>query len=492
MFESAELGHEIDKERYDKEAPELRHALLTAQYEVVKQANFPIVVLIGGVDGAGKGETLNLLNEWMDPRHIQTNALRPVGDDLGGRPAMWRFWRVLPPKGRTAVFVGSWYSDPFIKRAYGEIKKAKFDQQIDQILRFERMLTDEGTLLIKFWLHLSKKGQRKRFEKLAKHKKTEWRVTDTDWKHLDMYDTFQDVAQYMLRETSTAEAPWLVVEGADDRYRSLTVAKSLLEAMRRRLDTPKPPVHEIRAPPRVPAIDGKSVLDTLDMSLAVEPPDYDDELADLQSRLNALTRTKKFERISVVAAFEGRDAAGKGGAIRRVTQALDARKYDVIPIAAPTDEEKARPYLWRFWRQLPERGRLAIFDRSWYGRVLVERIEGFCTESDWMRAYGEINDFEEQLVTNNTVVVKLWLQITSDTQLARFKEREAIGYKQHKITAEDWRNRDKWDAYNTAVCDMIDRTSTELAPWTLIPANDKYFARLKVLRTLCDAIEAAL
>ena len=492
MFESAELGHTIDKERYDREEPVLRKALLAAQYELVKQAKVPVVILIGGVDGAGKGETLNLLNEWMDPRHIQTNAMRPAGDDLHGRPAMWRFWRVLPPKGRIAVFVGSWYSQPFIQRVYGEIKPAKLDQHIDQILRFERMLADEGTLLLKFWLHLSKKGQRKRLKKLAKSKKTAWRVGDTDWKHLAMYDRFHDVAQHMLRETSTADAPWTIVEGGDARYRGLTIGTTILEALRKRLDQPGRPVHELRTPPRIAAIDGVSILDKLDLALAIDPSAYDDELAILQGRLNSLTRHRRFERLSVVAAFEGCDAAGKGGAIRRVTQALDARKYDVIPIAAPSDEEKSRPYLWRFWRQIPERGRITIFDRSWYGRVLVERIEGFCGDADWLRGYGEINDFEEQLVRNDTVVVKFWLQVSKDEQLRRFKEREAIGFKQHKITSEDWRNREKWDAYGVAVCEMIDRTSTELARWTLVEADDKYFARLKVLRRLCDAIEAAL
>jgi AMP-polyphosphate phosphotransferase len=492
MFESAELGHSIDKERYDREEPELRHALLQAQYELVKAKKFPVVIIVGGVDGAGKGDTLNTINEWMDPRHVQTNAMRPVGDDISGRPPMWRFWRVLPPKGRIAVFVGSWYSQPFIKRVYGEIKNSKLQQEIDQILRFEQMLTDEGTLLLKFWLHLSKKGQKKRFEKLAAKKKSAWRVTDTDWKHLDMYDQFQDTAQYMLRETSTADAPWLVVEGADARYRNLTIGKTILDAMRRRLDEPKDAPRKVRAPATVTSIDGVSVLDKLELDRKVDKQAYEDELEELQGRLNTLTRHKKFEKISVVGAFEGCDAAGKGGAIRRVTQALDAKKYDVIPVAAPTDEEKARPYLWRFWRQLPEKGRIAIFDRTWYGRVLVERIEGFCSDADWMRAYSEINDFEEQLVKNGTVVVKFWLQISNEEQLRRFKEREATPFKQHKITSEDWRNREKWDAYNVAVCEMIDRTSTELAPWKLVAANDKYWARLEVLRTLVTAIEAAL
>ena len=493
MFESAELGHAIDKERYDAEEPELRHALLEAQYELVKQARFPVVILIAGVDGAGKGETLNLLNEWMDPRHIQTNAMRPMGeDDLDGRPPMWRFWRALPPKGRIAIFVGSWYSQPLLRRVYGDMKKAKLDRALDDILRFERMLTDEGTLLLKFWLHLSKKGQKQRFKELEKKKKTAWRVTDTDWEHLELYDRFQEVAQLLLRETSTADAPWMVVEGADERYRNLTIGTSILQAMRRRLERDVKTATEVRAPARIQPIDGVSLIERLQLDQPVAKKDYTDELALLQGRLNRLTRHKRFERLSVIAAFEGCDAAGKGGAIRRVTQALDARQYDVVPIAAPTDEEKARPYLWRFWRHLPGRGRLAIFDRSWYGRVLVERVEGFCTEADWMRAYGEINDFEAQQVQNDTVVVKFWLQISNEEQLRRFKERENTAYKQHKITDEDWRNREKWDAYTIAVNEMIDRTSTELAPWTLVEANNKYYARLKVVRTLADAIEARL
>ncbi|MCW5808567.1 MAG: polyphosphate:AMP phosphotransferase [Deltaproteobacteria bacterium] len=492
MFESAELGHRIDKERYDREEPALRHALLAAQYELVRHGKFPVVILIGGVDGAGKGEVLNLLNEWMDPRHIQTNAMRPVAEELYGRPHMWRFWRVLPPRGRLAIFVGSWYSQPLLQRVYKESKRADLELQIEEILGFEQMLADEGTLLLKFWLHLSEDGQRKRFRELAKKKRTAWRVTDQDWKHLGMYPRFEKVSRKLLRETSTASAPWIVVDGSDEHYRSLAIGTAILDAMTKRLANGAPVPRPIAAPPSVPPIDGVSVLDRLDLTRAVPKEEYEDELAEQQGRLNRLTRHPKFEKYSVVAVFEGCDAAGKGGAIRRVTAALDARKYDVIPIAAPTDEEKARPYLWRFWRHIPENGRIAVFDRSWYGRVLVERVEGFCSEADWMRAYGEINDFEEQLVTSRTLVVKFWLQISKDEQLRRFEDRQAVAFKQHKITDEDWRNRNKLDAYSGAVCDMIDRTSTELAPWTLVEANDKYFARLKVLRTLADTIERAL
>jgi len=296
----------------------------------------------------------------------------------------------------------------------------------------------------------------------------------------------------MLRSTSTAESPWTIVEGTDPRYRYLTIGKAILRAMRHRLDAAEAPLHEEPIPPIMPTIDNLLILKTLDLSKRMSKSDYEDELEKYQGKLNLLTRHNNFKKLSIVVLFEGNDAAGKGGSIRRITQALDARQYRITPIAAPTDEERAQPYLWRFWRNIPRRGRFAIFDRSWYGRVLVERVEGFCPHAVWMRAYREINDFEEQLVRNRTVVVKFWLAISQEEQLKRFKAREKIGFKRFKITEDDWRNREKWDAYELAVCDMIDRTSTEIAPWTLVEANDKCYARIKVLKTLCDRIEKAL
>jgi polyphosphate:AMP phosphotransferase len=492
MFESAELGHQIDKLKYEQEAPNLRHALLNAQYEVVKERRFPVLILIAGIDGAGKGETVNLLNEWMDPRHISTNALRPLGDGQQN-PHMWRFWRALPAKGKFSIFIGSWYTQPLIERVYGEIRKPELTQHLERINRFERMLVDEGALLLKFWFHLSRDAQKRRLRKLAKNPKTAWRVTDTDWRHFDLYDRFRRISEHVLRETSSADAPWIVVEGVDERYRNLTVAKAVLGAIQKRTTASEVRPREVRAPPLIAPVDGASVLDKLDLAAPQMAKDeYLDLLEEQQGRIARLLRSAKFRRCSAVAVFEGSDAAGKGGAIRRLTQALDARQYDVVPIAAPSDEEKARPYLWRFWRHLPERGRMVIFDRSWYGRVLVERVEGFCSESDWMRAYSEINDFEEQLADNRTLVVKFWLQVSKEEQLRRFKEREQTPFKQYKISSEDWRNREKWDAYRLAVSDMVDRTSTQQAPWTLVEANDKYHARIKVLRTLGDRLEAEL
>jgi polyphosphate:AMP phosphotransferase len=491
MFESAELGHKISKESYRKEVPELRAALLDAQYELKEKGKIPVVVLVSGQDGAGKGETINILYEWMDPRFISTLAFSEPTDEERDRPYMWRYWRALPPKGRIGIFAGSWYSSPIHYSIEDKMSKFALDQRIDQINRFEAMLVNEGALVLKFWFHLTKDGQKKRLKALEKDPHTAWRVTKWNWDRLKTYDKLQEVAGHVLRMTNTPWAPWIIVEGSDDRYRSLTAGRILLESIKQRLGDKHKRATPV-APPVPPNIDGRDVLSELDLTHKLSKKDYDNELAQWQGRLSELVRDPRFKQHSLICVFEGSDAAGKGGAIRRITAAVDARQYQTIPVAAPTEEERAQPYLWRFWRHLPRTGRVAIFDRSWYGRVLVERVEGFCAEADWLRAYTEINDFEHELVEAGAVVVKFWLQISRDEQLQRFKERENIQFKRFKITEEDWRNRKKWDAYHAAVCDMVDRTSTGDAPWTLVEANDKGYARVKILRTVCEHLEAAL
>lgn len=491
MFESAELGHAIDKQSYETEVPALRKALLDAQFELAQQAKFPVILVVAGVDGAGKGDTVNLLNEWMDPRLIQVAAMDLPSYEEQERPDMWRYWRALPPKGRIGVFFGSWYTPLITERMNGRMKASQLARGIDEVVRFERMLSNEGALILKFWFHLTKQAQKKRLKSLEKNVKTRWRVSGTDWENHRRYDRFRRESEHILRETSTAQAAWQVIEGMDFRYRNLTTGHLLLEAVTERLAHPEPVLGGSVAPLH-PAVDQLNVIDSLDLSRSLTKSAYRKQLAKYQGKLNRLLRDKRFENLSLIAVFEGADAAGKGGAIRRISAALDARQYRIIPVAAPTDEERAQPYLWRFWRYLPRWGKAAIFDRSWYGRVLVERVEGFCSEFDWMRAYGEINDFEEQVVGSGTVLTKFWLTISKDEQLRRFEERERVGFKRFKITEEDWRNRGKWEAYEQAVCDMIDRTSTEIAPWTLVEANDKLYARVKVLKTICRQLEEAM
>ena len=492
MFESAEIGHRIDKKTWKAREPELRAALLEMQFRLLREARFAVVILVNGVDLAGRGETVNLLNEWMDPRHIRTEAFGPISEHERRHPEMFRFWQVLPSKGHVGILFGNWYTDPVSAHALGHETREHFVRRLERIRQFERMLAAEGVLLLKFWFHLSKKAAKARMKELQDSPKTAWRVTPQEEHNLKHYDEFIRVSDEALRKTSIGEAPWLVIEGSDPYYRYLTAGQLLLDSVNRRLDQPLAPPLPAPLVPETRPLDRLSLLAAQDYSRSATRKDYEDRLETLQGRLNGLSRDPRLQQLSLVVVFEGMDAAGKGSTIRRLTQALDARFYRVIPVAAPNENERAQPYLWRFWRYIPKLGHATLFDRSWYGRVLVERVERFCSEADWMRAYAEINDFEDQLVSAGAVVVKFWLSVSQDEQLARFKARESETFKRYKITPDDWRNREKWPLYEPAVCDMIDRTSTSNALWTLVEADNKYFARVKILRTLVDKLEAVL
>ena len=507
MFEAAELGRKVSSADYKAQVPALREELLDVQGRLRDAGQFPVIVLFGGVDGAGKSESVNLLTDWMDPRWMVTRAYGPPSDEERERPEYWRFWRDLPPRGRIGLFLSAWYSRPLVERVQRKLRRAEFGAQLDEIVDFERALTDDGALILKFWMHLDKKSQKARLEKLESDPLTRWRVTRDQWDHWKQYGRFIDAAETIIARTSLGNAPWMIVEGGDERYRSLTVATALRDAIRKRLKGPperramaaKGTARSAAAPRQLPASPSRgreasrqTILSALDMSQRVDPSHYKTSLERLQGRLNALHRRAERRGVSTILVFEGWDAAGKGGAIRRLTAAIDARACQVIPIAAPTEEERAQHYLWRFWRHLARRGRVTIFDRSWYGRLLVERVEGFATEAEWMRAAAEINQFEAQLVAHGMVLVKFWIHITRDEQLRRFRARERLSYKRWKLTDEDWRNRKKWADYELAVNDMIERTSTHDAPWTLVEANDKHFARLKVLETACERLEARL
>jgi polyphosphate:AMP phosphotransferase len=491
MFETAELGHKIDKETYLQEAPRVRAALLEAQHELA-EADCSVIVIVTGVSGAGKSEIVNLLLEWMDARGIQTHSMHKPTDEELQRPPMWRFWRELPPHGRIGIFFGAWYAQPMVDCALGDIGRSELDLTLDQILKLERMLHREGMLLVKFWLHLSRDAQQKRLEQLEADPAQSWRVMKRDWKLFKHYDEYRRVGEHILRRTGTGEAPWTIVEGADRRYRNLTVAQTLLDALRLRLAqtksestrTERKPLHLV--PPDV------NLISRLDMSLSLDAGPYKTELSLAQGELGLLSRRLRKKQRSLILVFEGPDAAGKGGAIRRLTVAMDSRDYRVISVAAPTDEERAHPYLWRFWRHLPQEGQVTIYDRSWYGRVLVERVEGFARADQWQRAYEEINEFEEELTAFGIIVLKFWLAITPDEQLRRFQDRQITAHKQYKLTEEDWRNRDRWDSYVAAACDMIEKTGTEAAPWILVEANNKEWARVKVIKTIIQHVKNAL
>ena len=413
--------------------------------------------MIAGADGAGKGEAIQKLYEWLDPRRLHTHAYSEPNDEERARPQMWRYWRDLPPKGEIGVVFGSWYNDPLKAFVLGRIDALTFERELDRITRFERMLADEGKLVLKLWFHLARDVQQRRLKKVKRDPRARRHVLE-EWSGVTHHKAVVAAGEKLARHTSTWFAPWVVIPSGDDRYRDLAMGRTIHGAVRKRLDgegtavTPAAPA--IISPPG-----RRTALDALDLSRSVSKGEYDKKLRAWQDRLAELSDSEAFREIGLVLAFEGNDAAGKGGTIRRVTQALDPRRFDIHSIAAPSDEEKAQPYLWRFWRRRPRQGNIAIFDRTWYGRVLVERVEGLCSEAEWLRAYNEINDFEAQLSDFGFVVAKFWLAISQDEQARRFEQRQQVAFKRYKITDEDWRNREKWT-----------RTSRRSATWSIAPA----------------------
>jgi len=495
MFEVAELGRKVSRQEFDEAVPALRSELLEAQF-ALKGRNIPVMVIVSGADCAGKGEFVHRLNEWLDPRGVDTHAFSQSSDEEKARPRFWRFWRALPARGRIAIFFGSWYSEPMVQRVYREIKASELDGELDRIAFFEKMLVDDGALIIKLWFHLSKKEQGWRLKQLLRDPYTRHRVRPADRKNFKLYGRFIKTSERTIRRTDSASCPWHLIEANDRRYRELTAGRIILESLQTRLKDggagKTQPAGPEPAARRARAKSGETILDHVDLSQKLSDRRYGEELEKYQGRLTRLTWAAHVKKISTVAVFEGWDAAGKGSAIRRVTEAIDPRLYRIIPVAAPTDEERAHHYLWRFWRRLPQAGMVAIFDRSWYGRVLVERVEKFAAEEEWKRAYLEINDFEEQLADRDMALAKFWIHISKAEQLRRFKERQDIEFKRYKITGEDWRNRKKWDAYKEAINEMVAHTSTEFAPWTVVAGNDKHFARVQILKTLCGALERLL
>jgi polyphosphate:AMP phosphotransferase len=487
MFEAAEVGHTVSKAEFEKRARELQTELLAAQRQQ-REAGVPIIVVVSGVETAGKSQVVKRLMEWLDARNVQSVAFWDDSDEERERPHQWRFWRQLPAGGQTAILFGSWYTQPIVDRAYKETDKDEYNTELTAINALERTLTDNGALVVKLWFHVSKKEQKQRLKDIAKAHKRQ--LTPYEKAFSKHYDRFLKVSEIALRATDQGYAPWHIVDATDRPYRELMAGRILLDALRDRLAHPKGRRGARAAEPTA----GKfvTVLDKVRLTAKAKPAKYQQKLEKYQARFNKLTWQAREKKVSTVAMFEGWDAAGKGGAIRRVTAAIDARLFRVIPVAAPTDEERAHHYLWRFWRHIPRGGYVTIYDRSWYGRVLVERVEGFAQPHEWGRAYTEINEFERLLTEHGICLRKFWLHISPQEQLRRFKERGQLAHKKHKITDDDWRNRKQWKAYASAVDEMVARTSTEYAPWTLVAANDKKHARLTVLKTLCDGLEAAL
>jgi polyphosphate:AMP phosphotransferase len=487
VFEAAELGSRISKDEFDRELPQLRVDLVNAQYDI-RDAEFPVLVAVVGDDRQGVSAVVNRLNQWMDARFVQTRVFGALTEQERQRPRNWRYWRDLPGRGELAIYTGAFALETISERLNGTIDDPEFDRRLDHMARFEQELHEDGALILKFWIHLPRTALKKRAKKSGH--KAGGVLDDEDRLMFEVYDELRPLSERVLRRTESSGSPWHVVEGTDARYRDLTVARTIRSALLEGLT--RPPA---TGTPSVISVDPRpehTVLDAVDLGAHVDRAVYKAQRDALQDRLRELSLRAREEGVSSVALFEGWDAAGKGGVIRRVSRAMDVQDYRIVPVGAPTEVELAHHYLWRFWRQLPDAGQMLIFDRSWYGRVLVERVEGLVPVDVWQRAYTEINDFEEQIVERGIPVFKFWLHIDRDEQLRRFREREQTPYKKYKITDEDYRNREHWDQYCSAVNEMVQRTSTDFAPWTLVPSNDKRFARTTVLRTICDDLAKRL
>lgn len=501
MLEKIDLSRKAEKEVY-RQAKETYGPRLGWAQRRLKEAGIPVLILFDGMDAAGKGTQINRLIQFLDPRGFDVYASSRVTEDEAMRPFLWRFWTLMPENGRIAVFDRSWYRKVREDRFEGRTAKKELAEAFRDICSFEKQLTDSKAVIIKLFLYISREEQKKRFKKLEESGETAWRVTKEDWKRNEDYDRYLKINEEMLERTDTEYAPWTIIEATDKSYGAMKILKTVTETLEDALakmaeeerlkEEKKKSAETLLKAGENPAENSRyqnGVLSGIDLSKTMTREAYKKEIDRLQKKLELLHSELYRLRIPVVLGFEGWDAGGKGGAIRRLTSHLDPRGYQVCPTAAPNDVEKKHHYLWRFWNRMPKAGHIAIFDRTWYGRVMVERIEGFCREEEWRRAYQEINEMESHLVNAGAVVLKFWLQIDKDEQKRRFEERMRIPEKQWKITDEDWRNREKWDQYELAVNEMLVRTSTTYAPWIVVEGNCKYYARVKVLRTVVEALE---
>ncbi|KAA8500370.1 phosphate--AMP phosphotransferase [Mediterraneibacter catenae] len=519
MLEKVDLTKKISKEEYKEKMPQLESKLGRLQREC-KALGIPVLIVFEGFGAAGKGLQIGHLIQSMDPRGFEVHPVKNETEEERMHPFMWRFWTKTPARGRIAIFDGSWYRKVLIDRFEKRTKAKDLPAAFHSINSFEQQLADDGNLIIKLFLDIDKKEQKKRFDKLAKNKETAWRVSQGDRERNAHYDEYAALMEDMLFNTDTDYAPWTIVESMDRRFATLKIYTTVIKAMAdqiekvqqqniakavekadkaeaegvvRKKETNGDEIEEIAREADAQMKDLQvSILSKADLSLSYTREEYKEKLDKLQKKMDKLHGELYRRRIPVVLGFEGWDAGGKGGAIKRLTAKMDARGYVVNPTASPNDIEKAHHYLWRFWRAMPKDGHVAIFDRTWYGRVMVERIEGFCTTEEWKRAYKEINDMEKDLYNAGAIVIKFWMHIDKDEQERRFKERQENPEKQWKITDEDWRNREKWDQYEDAVNEMLMRTSTDYAPWVVVEGNSKYYARVKVLQTVVDAIEKRL
>lgn len=480
---------EKPEEKIMDERLKTARAQLSGNQMRVKEGKIPVFVLIEGWSAAGKGSLVGKIIRNMDPRFFKVESVKGTSDQEERRPYLYKYFTRIPEQGEFVFLDGGWMRDVVNDRTEGKMSDREYQARVESIRRFERTLTDNGYLLLKFFLHIEQKEQKRRLNTLLADEPTRWRVNKRDLRQNKKYRDNLETFDSFMQDTDQAAAPWYIIDSTEKKWAELQLLEILNQSILAALFNKKQ--GELILENTFPMLQLPK-LSEVSLDRTADADTYKDELSRLQKRLGKLHNELYLKKIPLVIAYEGWDAAGKGGNIKRISEALDARGYEVHPIASPEPHEKNRHYLWRFWTRLPKTGHIAIFDRSWYGRVMVERLEGFCSENDWKRAYNEINEFEKELTDWGAIVMKFWVQIDKDTQLARFTLRQNTPEKQWKITEEDWRNREKWDLYETAVNEMLEKTSTEFAPWHILESNDKKYARLKALAIVIDAIEERL
>jgi polyphosphate:AMP phosphotransferase len=458
-----------------------------------KEHGIPILILVEGLSAAGKGTLINRIIQPLDPRGFKVSCIASPNRDEQLRPFLWRFWKRTPSTGRIAIFDRSWYRNLLDADIDNRMSEAGLARAYHDVRAFERQLRDGGTIILKFFLDITKQEQSARLSALQANPATAWRVDDAVLQRLGRYKEYTHAVSRMFKESDAdAPIPWVKLKAKNSYLATATAQKVMIEVLGKRVRLAKGRGIQVPRPANpkpMPRYDKAPKLSDVDLSQSLSKKEYLKIIEEKQARIHDLHHEMYRRRIPMVMVYEGWDAAGKGGNIRRLTARMDPRGYEVIPVAAPNDIEKSHHYLWRFWSEFPKAGHVAIYDRSWYGRILVERVEGFCKEWEWKQAYREINEMEENFVNAGTILVKFWLHIDPKEQLQRFKARELNPAKRWKLGDEDWRNREKWGPYEKATNDMFLRTHTHHGPWTIIEANCKRFARIRALDTVIEAIE---
>ncbi|MCL1842766.1 MAG: polyphosphate:AMP phosphotransferase [Defluviitaleaceae bacterium] len=493
MLIDTDPNQQMDKKEY-KETLSVLEDRLSHLQQKVREAGLPVVIVFDGWGAAGKGTHISRLVNPLDPRYFDVRTTGKVTEEKQMRPFLWSFWTYLPPKGQIVIMDKSWHrlilpeAREFWKLSNMEVHGFYFD-----VNAFERQLSDDGYLIIKLFMHISKDEQARRFKALEKDPSSSWRVNSRDWEQNKNYEHIMRLFEKTLRMTSTETNPWHIIEANDRRYGTVKMMNIVINALENALEKHQAG-HENPSVNVNPEANVKipRTLQSVSPDEKIEHAEYREAIEFYQQRMRTLSNKMYAKRRSAAIIYEGWDAAGKGGNIKRLTSEMDPRCYAVVPIGPPRLYELSRPFLWRFMVKMPKDGHLTIFDRSWYGRVLVERVDELTPVHIWQRAYREINEFEQHLVGHGTVLLKFWLHIDKDEQLRRFESRQADPLKHHKITEDDWRNREKWDLYESAVDEMLMRTHTPHSPWIIVESNSKKYARIKVLQTVTDALEDAL